>query len=76
MNGMIPTAMPLVMIQHGAVTGGVALILQPIVSIVVVVATTAPRICAQRVGAAIPLAVATTISVSVLQDLSTEPLDH
>ena len=76
MNGMIPTAMPLVMTQHGAVTGGVALTLQPVVSIVVVVGTAAPRLCAQRFGTAIPLAFATAISVSVLQDLSTEPLDH
>ncbi len=76
MNIMIPTAMPLVMTQHGAVTGGVALTLQPIVSFVVVVGTATPRICARRIGTPIPLAVATTLSVSVLQDLSTEPLDH
>ncbi len=76
MNIMIPTAMPLVMTQHGAVTGGVALTLQPIVSIVVVVGPTTPRFCAQRFGTTIPLAFATPISVSVLQDLSTEQLDH
>ncbi len=72
---MIPTAMPLLMTQHGAVTVCVALILRHIVSIVVVVGMAIPQIYVQRFGLTVPLAIVDPTSVSVLQDLFNEQLD-
>ncbi len=74
MNGMIHIVEHQVMIEASVVTGGVRVILRPIVFIVAVVGTAMPRICTLLLAATARPAIASATSAFVFQISSPDPL--